>query len=218
MIDVAPTILEAANIEEPEYVNGIKQIPMQGTSMVYTFNDGNAKERHTTQYFEIIGNRGVYQDGWLARATVSLPWEAVKNATALKRTMVGAYNVKNDYSLSTDLAAQYPDKLEAMKEVFMEQAIENHVLLLDDRLLPRLIPKAAGRQTLGDRTTLTLYPGAYNLVEDAILNFKMFQYSLADIDVSKGRKENGVIFSQVADSAVGQSMSKKVCRHTPIIT
>ena len=93
--------------------------------------------------------------------------------------MVGKlYNVKNDYSLSTDLAAR-ADKLEAMKEVFMEQAIENHVLPLDERLLPRLIPKAAGRQTLmGPRTTLTLYPGAYNLVEDAILNFKMFPVQL----------------------------------------
>ena len=92
VIDVAPTILEAANIEEPEYVNGIKQIPMQGTSMVYTFQRGNAKERHTTQYFEIIGNRGVYQDGWLARTTVSLP-QGGKNATALKRTWLASYTM-----------------------------------------------------------------------------------------------------------------------------
>ena len=97
VIDVAPTILEAANIEEPEYVNGIKQIPMPGTSMVYTFNDGNAKERHTTQYFEIIGNRAIYQDGWLARATVSLPWEGGKKRHSVeKNDGRQLYNVKND--------------------------------------------------------------------------------------------------------------------------
>ena len=199
VIDVVPTILEAANIEEPKVINGIEQIPIQGTSMVYSFDNADAPERHKTQYFEIIGNRGIYDNGWLARATVSLPWEGGKKIHSVeKNDGWQLYNTKADYSLANDLASKYPKKLEALKEKFMEEAIANQVLPLDDRLLPRLIPNAAGRTTLlGDRTKLTLYPGAYNIVEDVLLNFKNKSSTVtADINTSKGRKENGVIFSQ----------------------
>ena len=127
VIDVVPTILEASNIEAPEYINGIKQLPMQGTSMVYTFDDANAKERHTTQYFEIIGNRAIYQDGWLARATVSLPWEGGKKRHSVeKNDGWQLYNTKSDYSLTNDLASQYPEKLETLKKAFMKEAVANY--------------------------------------------------------------------------------------------
>ncbi len=196
--DVAPTILEAANLPMPTTMHGIQQIPMQGTSLIYTFNDSNAKERHNTQYFEIIGNRGIYHNGWMARTTIMYPWEAPKKINSVEKDDGWQlYDTTKDFSLANDLAEQYPERLTAMKKIFMEQAIENQVLPLDDRLLQRLVPSVAGRPTLlGDRTSMDLYPGAWNMVEDSILNVKNTSNSItAYLDV-KGRDEDGVIFSQ----------------------
>ena len=86
VIDVAPTILQAAGLPEPKVVNGTPQIPMEGTSLVYTFDDAKAKERHTTQYFEIAGNRAIYHDGWFARTIHRAPWEAKPRRAAARTT------------------------------------------------------------------------------------------------------------------------------------
>ena len=119
--DVAPTILEAANLPMPTMINGIPQIPMQGTSLLYTFDNPGAKERHNTQYFEIIGNRGIYHNGWMARTTIMYPWMAPKRMnTVAADDGWQLYDTTVDFSLSNDLAAQYPDRLEAMKAKFME--------------------------------------------------------------------------------------------------
>ncbi|WP_186469255.1 arylsulfatase [Synechococcus sp. A18-25c] len=196
--DVAPTILEAANLPMPTMINGIPQIPMQGTSLIYTFDNPGAEERHSTQYFEIIGNRGIYHNGWMARTTVMYPWEAPNRMNTVEADDGWQlYDTTVDFSLSNDLAAQYPDRLEAMKAKFMEEAIENQVLPLDDRLLERLVPSVAGRPTLlGDRTSMDLYPYAWNMVEDSIINVKNVSNSVtAYVDV-KGGEEDGVIFSQ----------------------
>ena len=196
--DVAPTILEAANLPMPHTMHGIQQIPMQGTSLIYTFDDPNAKERHNTQYFEIIGNRGIYHNGWMARTTIMYPWEAPNKINSVEKDDGWQlYDTTKDFSLANDLADQYPERLKEMKKIFMEQAIENQVLPLDDRLLQRLVPSVAGRPTLlGDRTSMDLYPGAWNMVEDSILNVKNTSNSItAYLDV-KGRDEDGVIFSQ----------------------
>ncbi|MEK9927943.1 MAG: arylsulfatase [Halieaceae bacterium] len=198
VIDVVPTILEATGIPEPTVVDGVPQIPIQGTSMVYSFDDGEADERHTVQYFEIIGNRGLYQDGWLARTTVKLPWETTMMNTVAADDGWELYNTLEDFSLRNNLAAQYPERLEDMRATFMEEAIANQVLPLDDRLLERLLPSVAGRPTMmGNRTTLDLYPGALDLVEDSILSIKNVSSSLqASVTVDQGTAADGVIIAQ----------------------
>ena len=198
VIDVVPTILEVTGIPEPTVVDGIPQIPIQGTSMAYSFDDAAAPERHTTQYFEIIGNRGLYQDGWLARATVKLPWETTMMNTVAADDGWELYNTLEDFSLTHNLAAEFPDRLAAMRDTFLEEAIANQVLPLDDRLLERLLPEAAGRPTMmGDRTALDLYPGAWHLVEDSILSIKNVSSSLlARVSVNDGLEADGVIIAQ----------------------
>ncbi|WP_231857046.1 MULTISPECIES: arylsulfatase [unclassified Synechococcus] len=197
--DVAPTILEAANLPMPKTINGVTQIPMQGTSLMYTFDAPDAKEKHDTQYFEIIGNRGIYHNGWMARTTVMYPWMAPERMNPVADDSGWQlYDTTKDFSLSNDLADQEPERLIAMKKKFMEEAIANQVLPLDDRLLERLVPSVAGRPTLlGDRTSMDLYPYAWNMVEDSILNVKNTSSSItAQLDVKPGQKESGVIFSQ----------------------
>ncbi len=198
VIDVVPTILEVTGIPEPTVVDGVPQIPIQGTSMVYSFDDASAPERHTVQYFEIIGNRGLYQDGWLARTTVKLPWETTMMNTVAADDGWELYNTLEDFSLRNNLADQYPERLEAMRATFMEEAIANQVLPLDDRLLERLLPSVAGRPTMmGNRTTLDLYPGALDLVEDSILSIKNVSSSLqASVTVDQGAVADGVIIAQ----------------------
>ena len=198
VIDVVPTILEVTGIPEPTVVDGIPQIPIQGTSMVYSFDNASAPERHTTQYFEIVGNRGLYQNGWLARATVKLPWEKAKMNSVAADDGWELYNTFEDFSLTDNLAAQYPERLEAMKATFMEEAIANQVLPLDDRLLERLLPSVAGRPTMmGDRTQLDLYPGAWDLVEDAILSVKNVSSSIsASVSIDENTQADGVIIAQ----------------------
>ena len=198
MIDVVPTILEAANIPEPTEVYGIKQIPIQGTSMMYTFDDANAKERHNTQYFEMIGNRAIYHNGWFVRTILSAPWEFPNKIRATVAADDGweLFDTRKDFSLSNDIAANNPEKLAELRKLFLKEAEANQVLPLDDRLLPRLDPAVAGRPTMmGDRTTLVLYDGATNLAEDAILNFKNVSCKF-EAKFSARKKEDGVIFSQ----------------------
>ena len=198
VIDVVPTILEATGIPEPTVVDGIPQIPIQGTSMVYSFDDANAPERHTKQYFEIIGNRGLYEDGWLARTTVKLPWETVKMNTVANDDGWELYNTLEDFSLNNNLAEQFPERLEAMKAIFMEEAIANQVLPLDDRLLERLLPAVAGRPTiLKGRTKLDLYPGAKGLDEDAVINMKNTSGQVtASVSVAEDQTADGIIIAQ----------------------
>jgi arylsulfatase len=198
VIDVVPTILEVTGIPEPTVVDGIPQIPIQGTSMVYSFDNASAPERHTTQYFEIVGNRGLYQNGWLARATVKLPWEKAKMNSVAADDGWELYNTLEDFSLTENLATQYPERLEAMKATFMEEAIANQALPLDDRLLERLLPSVAGRPTMmGNRTQLDLYPGAWDLVEDAILSVKNVSSSIsASVSIDENTQADGVIIAQ----------------------
>jgi arylsulfatase len=137
VIDVAPTILQAAGLPEPKVVDGTTQIPMEGTSLAYTFDDAKAKERHTTQYFEIAGNRAIYHDGWYARTIHRAPWE-YQPRRPLADDVWELYDVRADFSLANDIAKANPDKLAELKAVFMKEAEVHHVLPLDDRVLERL--------------------------------------------------------------------------------
>ena len=130
--DVVPTILEILDIEVPEGIDGVDQQPMDGVSMLYTFEQADAPSRHETQYFEALGNRAIYHDGWIASARHGrLPWVLAAKPTDFDDDVWELYNLREDFSQSNDLAEQYPDKLKELQELFWEQAVSNNVLPLD---------------------------------------------------------------------------------------
>jgi arylsulfatase len=172
VIDVAPTILEAAKLPEPKVVNGTAQIPMDGVSMAYTFDDAGAKDRHLTQYFEIFGNRAIYHEGWLAGTVHKAPWEP-KPRRPLPEDLWELYDVRADFSLASDLAQTNPAKLAELQALFMKEAARRHVLPLDDRNLERLNAALVGRpDVMGARTSLTLAEGMTGMLENVFLNVK----------------------------------------------
>jgi arylsulfatase len=196
VIDVAPTILEAAGLPEPKVVDGTPQIPMEGVSMVYTFNDAKAKERHTTQYFEIAGNRAIYHDGWLARTIHKAPWEKQPSST-LQKDIWELYDVRSDFSLSTDLAAKNPEKLNEMQTLFMKEAKEHHVLPIDDRVFERASAAMVGRPDLmAGRTSLTLAEGMTGMMENVFISVKNKSKTItAEVEVPASGA-NGAILVQ----------------------
>jgi arylsulfatase len=196
VIDVAPTILECAGLPEPKVVNGTPQIPMQGTSLVYTFDDAKAKERHSTQYFEIAGNRAIYHNGWFARTIHKAPWEP-KGRHPFAEDVWELYHVSNDFSLADNVAATNPEKLGELKAVFLKEARENHVLPLDDRFLERGIAANVGRpDLLGGRTSLTLAEGMTGMMENTFLSVKNRSKTItAEIEVPESGA-NGTLIAQ----------------------
>jgi arylsulfatase len=196
VIDIAPTILEAAGLPEPKVVNGTPQIPIEGVSMVYTFDDANAKDRHTTQYFEIAGNRAIYHEGWLARTIHKAPWEA-KPRNPLQNDAWELYDVRSDFSLANDLAAKNPQQLAEMQTLFMKEAEKHHVLPLDDRVFERALAAEVGRPDLmAGRTSLTLAEGMTGMMENVFINVKNKSKTItAEVEVPQGGG-NGTIIAQ----------------------
>jgi hypothetical protein len=196
VVDVVPTVLEAAGLPEPKSVNGTAPIPMQGVSMIYSFDGATAKDRHTTQYFEIAGNRAIYDDGWLAGTVHRAPWE-LKPRRPLADDIWELYDTQADFSLANDLAAANPAKLKEMQDLFMKVAIENHVLPIDDRSIERMNAAIAGRPDLmGGRTSLTVYSGMVGMGENAFINIKNRSFSVtAEVEIPKA-DASGVILAQ----------------------
>jgi arylsulfatase A-like enzyme len=196
VIDVAPTILEAAGLPEPKIVDGTPQTPIQGVSMLYAVEDPKAPDRHLTQYFEIAGNRAIYNDGWLAGTVHREPWN-FKPSHTLQTDIWELYNTRNDFSLVDNLAAKEPGKLKEMQDLFMRVASENHVLPIDDRSIERMNPAIAGRPDLmAGRKTLTVYPGMTGMSENTFINTKNQSHSItADVVVPKDGAE-GVLLAQ----------------------
>jgi arylsulfatase len=195
--DVAPTVLAAAKLPEPKTVNGVEQRPMDGVSMLYTVDDAKAKERHTTQYFEMFGNRGIYKDGWVACTRHSIPWLMEAKSTPLTEDVWELYNVDKDFSQADNLATQQPEKLKELQAIFMQEAIKNNVLPIDDRRAERFNPAIAGRPDLmGGRKSLTVYEGMIGMTENAFINVKSVHHTItAEIEV-KDAKASGVIIAQ----------------------
>ena len=196
VIDIAPTVLDLAGLPEPKSVDGIAQIPIQGVSMRYTFEDAQAASRHKTQYFEIAGNRAIYNDGWLAGTVHRAPWERQPRAM-LKNDKWELYDTTKDFSLANDIASSNPDKLQEMQALFEKEAIANHVYPIDDRSVERLNAALAGRPDLmAGRDSLTVYPGMTGMMENAFINIKNRSFSItADVQVP-AKKANGVIICQ----------------------
>lgn len=197
VIDVAPTILQAIGLPEPTSVNGVRQIPMHGTSMVYAFEDAKAPDRHKTQYFEIAGNRAIYHDGWFARTIHRAPWEQKPRRSLQDNSAWELFDVRSDFSLSNDLAAKNPKKLAEMEALFLKEAGKYGALPMDDRTLERFDPVAAGRPDLmGSRRTLTLAEGMVGMLEGVFVNVKNRSKTItAEVVVPEGTA-NGTLISQ----------------------
>jgi len=196
VIDVAPTVLEAASLPEPKSVNGTVQSPLEGVSMVYSFDQPDAKSPHKTQYFEIFGNRAIYHDGWFAGTLHRAPWEKVPRQK-LAEDKWELYDTTKDFSLVNDLAKTNPKKLKELQDLFLKEASKYRVLPIDDRLMERMIASTAGRPDLMEgRTSLTLSEGMDSMSENVFLNLKNRSHSItADVEIPEGGA-NGVIIAQ----------------------
>ncbi len=195
VIDIAPTIYEVTKIPAPTTVNGIQQDPIEGTSLAYTFNDAGAAGKHKVQYFEMFGNRGVYQDGWFAR-TIHRPAWRQKPLNTLQEDKWELYNTNEDFSLANDLSAMNPDKLKEMQGLFMEEAEKYHVLPLDDRLLERTNAEMMGRPTvMGARNTVTYGEGMKGMGVDVFIDLRNTAYTITS-EVAVNANGNGVIVCQ----------------------
>jgi arylsulfatase len=196
VIDIAPTVLQAAGLPEPKLVNGTPQIPMEGKSLVYSFENAKGKERHTTQYFEITGNRAIYHDGWFARTIHRAPWEP-NPRRSLKDDIWELYDLRSDFSLANDVAAKNPKKVAEMKAIFMKEAAKYHVLPIDDRMFERLDARMVGRPDLmAGRTSLTLAEGMTGMLENVFINVKNKSKTItAEIEVPQSGA-NGTIIAQ----------------------
>jgi arylsulfatase A-like enzyme len=214
LIDIVPTILDASGIPAPETIDGIKQRPMDGVSMTYTWDKANtdAPTRHTTQYFEMLGNRAIYHDGWVAATTpATLPWEL---STATPPDVITGYkwelyNVKEDPTESNDLAAKMPDKLKQMEDVFYAEAKKNDVLPLDNTSLSRWNgPKP---NLTGGRTVFT-YSGVLASVPNSgapsILN-KSYTIT-AEVTIPEGGAEGMIVTDGGRFGGYGLLLSKGI--------
>lgn len=196
VIDIAPTILEAAHLPEPTSVNGTPQAPIEGVSLLYTFAEAKAADRHKTQYFEMFGNRAVYHDGWLAGTIHRAPWEYTPRAK-LENDKWELYDTRSDFSLAHDLTSNNPAKLKELQGLFLEEAVEYAVLPLDDRTAERLNAALVGRPDLmAGRMSLTVFQGMTGMSENVFINVKNRSHTIiAEVDVPK-TNANGAILAQ----------------------
>ncbi len=195
VIDIAPTILEAAGLPEPKVVNGTPQRPMDGVSMIYSFDDAEAKGRRTTQYFEMFGNRAIYQDGWFARTIHKAPWEPKPRRALDDDSAWELFDTRTDFSLVDDLAAEHPQRLAELQALFLQEAARNQALPLDDRSVERMNAKLAGRPDLmAGRTSITLAEGMTGMSENVFLNVKNASKTIiAEIEVPESGAHGTVI-------------------------
>jgi arylsulfatase A-like enzyme len=197
VIDVAPTILEAAGLPHPTTVDGIHQMPIEGVSMLYSFNDAKAAERHETQYFEMFGNRGIYHKGWTAVTRHKTPWLLVgETVPAFDDDVWELYDTNTDWSQSKNLAKEMPDKLHQLQRLWIIEATRYNVLPLDDRVAERINPDLAGRPVLIKGKTQLLFGGMGRLSENSVVSVKNKSHSVtAGITVPPSGAE-GVIIAQ----------------------
>ena len=200
VIDVAPTILEAAKLPFPTMVNGVMQEPLHGVSMVYSFDDADASDRHETQYFEMLGNRGIYHHGWTAVTRHRIPWQVTAKGTPLDQDVWELYDTSNDWSQARNLAAHLPEKLAELQRLWLIEAARYNVLPIDDRAAERMNAEMAGRP-LGVRgKKQLLFPGMHRLNENVVLNTLNKSHSVTtEIEIPE-RGVLGVIIAQGGDT------------------
>ena len=193
VIDVAPTVLEAAGLPAPLFVHGIQQAPLEGVSMAYTFDDEGAEDRHTTQYFEMFVNRGIYHRGWTAVTRHSVPWDPRTGKQPIDDDVWELY-APDDWTQSRDLAKQEPEQLARLQRQFLIEAGKYNVLPLDDRRVERFNADIAGRPQLIKGNTQILFGGMGRLSENSLLVLKNKSHSVtADVVVPEGGTSGTIV-------------------------
>ena len=190
-IDVVPTILQAVGLPQPQVVNGVQQKPIEGVTFLSTIDSSGAPEVRTTQYFEMMGNRAIYKDGWFAATRHGIPWMTAGQATGFESDVWELYDLTKDFTQADNVAAQYPEKLKELQAAFDEEARKYNVFPLDDRM--------AGRFDLSNRpnsltglTSFTYGPGVGYIQESAAINTHQGFSITAEVERSSGSAE-GVI-------------------------
>ena len=199
VVDVAPTVLQAARLPEPTFVHGVQQKPIEGVSMVYSFDDAEAPDRHETQYFEMFCNRGIYHRGWTAVTRHSTPWDPSPDLPSYDDDVWELYDTRKDWTQARNLASRYPEKLRDLQRLFLLEAEKHNVLPLDDRRFERFNPDLAGRPTLLKGNSQLLFGGMTRLSENTVLNLKNKSHSVtAEVTVPNNGNggASGVIVAQ----------------------
>ena len=195
VIDVAPTVLEAAGLPEPTFVHGIQQMPIQGVSMSYSFDDAEAGERRETQYFEMFVNRGIYHKGWTAVTRHSTPWMMGTELPPIDDDVWELYE-PGDWTQARDVSTANPEKLHELQRLFLIEAVKHDVLPLDDRRVERFLPAMAGRPALIQGNSQLLFEGMGRLSENSVLVLKNMSHAVtAQVEVPEEGGE-GVIIAQ----------------------
>ena len=179
VIDIVPTIYEAVGVKAPDVLNGVEQKPLEGTSLVYTFETAKVPTRHTTQYFEMVGNRAIYKDGWMASTTpLRLPWVTIGQEPSPDDFKWELYNINADFSQSKNVAAKYPDKLKELQDAFDVEAKKYNVYPLDSTFASRADPAIRPSLTRG-RDEFIYYPGMVRIPEGSAPDFKNKSWTIA---------------------------------------
>jgi arylsulfatase A-like enzyme len=195
VIDVAPTVLEVAGLPEPTFVHGVQQRPLEGVSMTYSFEDADAPGQHETQYFEMFGNRGIYHRGWSAVTRHSTPWMFGALLPSFEDDRWELY-APDDWTQAQDVAAEHPDVLHRLQQLFLLEASKYNVFPLDDRRVERFNPDVAGRPTLIRGNSQLLFGKMGRLTEASVVSIKNKSHAItAELDVPESGA-NGVIVAQ----------------------
>ncbi len=197
VIDVAPTVLDAAGIPEPAFVNGVMQSPYEGTSMTYSFSDPKAQEQHDVQYFEMFGNRGIYYKGWSAVTKHRTPWVMVgQKMPPFDEDIWELYDGSKDWTQANDISKENPDMLKKLQRQWLIEAVKYNALPLDDRQVERIDPATAGRPSLIRGNKQMFFQGMGRLSENSVINIKNRSYSItAEVEIGD-KPANGVIIAQ----------------------
>jgi arylsulfatase len=205
VIDIAPTLCEAVGVPFPDTLNGVAQRPLDGVSMLYSFDSATAPGRRRTQYFEMFINRGLYQDGWWAASRSGIPWVSTPAPADPETAAWELYDIDHDYSQANDLAAKNPDKLRQMQEMWWSEAAANNVLPLDGRKVERLSGALQGRPSLiGKRTSITYYPGMQALPVGSAPNLLNKSFAItADVETASGATDGAILTVGGSDGGYG---------------
>jgi arylsulfatase len=194
VIDIMPTLLEAAGVPAPTSINGVTQKPIEGTSLVYSFADAKAPSKHTTQYFEMFGNRAIYHDGWVAATTPGVaPWDSAAEVQGRLPAVLDykweLYNVKEDFSEANDLASKHPAKLKELQDLFWVEAKKYNVLPIENGRVDRFDVSLRPSLTTG-RDVFTYFPGLVRIPEGAAPDLKNKSYQIkAEVVIPKSGAE-----------------------------
>jgi arylsulfatase len=195
VIDVAPTVLEVAGLPHPTRVDGVDQVPLEGVSMRYSFDGAAEADRHETQYFEMFCNRGIYDQGWTAVTRHSIPWLTAATLPPFDEDVWELYE-PGDWSQAHDLAAEMPEKLAELQQLWLAEARKYNVLPLDDRRIERFNADLVGRPVLVKGNTQLLFGGMGRLTEGSVVNVKNKSHAVTSEIVVPETGADGVIIAQ----------------------